>query len=83
MNDSQEQFNPSDFPPSALFVLKIIEIENNPIRQEKIISKTRLNERTARKALSDLKEEDIIASKPSLADPRSQKYYLTDEFKDR
>ena len=70
----------SDAPPSARFVLKILEMESS-LTQKEIINATGLPARTVRRALNFLVRRRLVLKKPFLADPRQHIYILQQQKK--
>ncbi|MBI4053228.1 MAG: NAD(+)/NADH kinase [Candidatus Diapherotrites archaeon] len=70
----------SDAPPSARFVLKILEMESS-LTQKEIINATGLPARTVRRALNVLVRKRLVLKKPFLADPRQHIYILQQQKK--
>lgn len=62
-------------PPSAKFVVKLLEYEG-PLTQQEIIRESDLAERTVRNAVQYLLTEGIIQKEPSLRDARQDVYSL-------
>lgn len=62
-------------PPSAKFVLKLLEYEG-PLTQQEMIRESELAERTVRNAVHYLLEQGIIQREPSLRDARQDVYRL-------
>lgn len=63
-----------DLPPSAKLVAKTL--EEGEKSQQIIAEESLLPGRTVRYALRRLKEEDVVASRASLGDPRKEIYRL-------
>ena len=62
-------------PPSARFVLKLLEYEG-PLTQQEMIRESGLSPRTIRNALTFLLKESFVAKEPSLRDARQDVYTL-------
>ena len=62
-------------PPSARFVLKLLEFEG-PLTQQEMIRESGLSPRTIRNALTFLLRHQFIAKEPSLRDARQDVYAL-------
>jgi NAD+ kinase len=62
-------------PPSARFVLKLLEYEG-PLTQQEMIRESGLSPRTIRNALSFLLREGFVTKEPSLRDARQDVYTL-------
>lgn len=60
-----------ELPPSAKLVFKVLEYEGGPFTNEELVAKTRLPERTVRKATRELKNKNIVTT--SLTDFPNQK----------
>lgn len=65
----------ADAPPSARFVLKLLEFEG-PLTQQEMIRESGLSPRTIRNALSFLLAEGLVTKEPSLRDARQDVYTL-------
>lgn len=65
-----------DAPPSAKFILKVLELEKS-LTQKEIINITQLPNRTVRRALEYLAKKDIITKRPFISDPRQDIYILS------
>ena len=66
----------ADMPPSAKFVLKILELEG-PLNVKEIAELTLLPERTVRYALAELLRRGLVRRKTSLRDARQVYYELS------
>jgi NAD+ kinase len=64
-----------DAPPSAKFLVKLLEYEG-PLTQQEMIRESNLSERTVRNALHWLVANGLIAKEPSLRDARQDVYNL-------
>lgn len=64
-----------DAPPSARFVLKLLEYEG-PLTQQEMIRESGLSPRTIRNALTFLLAEELVTKEPSLRDARQDVYTL-------
>lgn len=64
-----------DAPPSAKFLVKLLEYEG-PLTQAEMIRESNLSARTVRNALHWLVEHGIVAKEPSLRDARQDVYNL-------
>ncbi len=64
-----------DAPPSAKFVVKLLEYEG-PLTQQEMIRESELSERTVRNAVAWLLEHGAIQKEPSLRDARQDVYTL-------
>ena len=62
-------------PPSARFVLKLLEFEG-PLTQQEMIRESGLSPRTIRNALSFLLAQGLVTKEPSLRDARQDVYTL-------
>ena len=65
----------ADAPPSARFVLKLLEFEG-PLTQQEMIRESGLSPRTIRNALSFLLAQGLVTKEPSLRDARQDVYTL-------
>jgi NAD+ kinase len=65
----------ADAPPSARFVLKLLEYEG-PLTQQEMIRESGLSPRTIRNALTFLLSHEFITKEPSLRDARQDVYTL-------
>jgi NAD+ kinase len=65
-----------DGPPSARFVLKLLEYEG-PLTQQEMIRESGLSPRTIRNALTFLLAEGFVTKEPSLRDARQDVYTLS------
>lgn len=65
----------SDAPPSARFVLKLLEFEG-PLTQQEMIRESGLSPRTIRNALTFLLSNRFVTKEPSLRDARQDVYTL-------
>ena len=64
-----------DVPPSAKLVAKVLETEGE-LTQEQLAAETLLPTRTARYAVGQLEERDLVTSRVSLMDARKRYYSL-------
>jgi NAD+ kinase len=64
-----------DAPPSARFVLKLLEFEG-PLTQQEMIRESGLSPRTIRNALTFLLSQGFVTKEPSLRDARQDVYTL-------
>jgi NAD+ kinase len=64
---------PKDAPPSAKFIIKLLQYEG-PLTQKEIISSSMLPARTVRSALSYLVKKDLVKQKISVRDVRQSLY---------
>lgn len=64
-----------DAPPSARFVLKLLEYEG-PLTQQEMIRESGLSPRTIRNALTFLLSQGFVTKEPSLRDARQDVYTL-------
>ncbi|WP_394337476.1 ArsR family transcriptional regulator [Haladaptatus sp. R4] len=69
----------SELPPSAKLVAKVLEYNDDALRQAELVDKTLLPARTVRYALSRLNDHDLVDSRFSFADARKRCYSLTYE----
>ncbi len=69
-----------DLPPSAKYILKILEY-NGPMTQKEIISESMLPERTVRHALTVLLKNRFISKRVSIRDPRQDIYKVVKKEK--
>ena len=65
----------ADAPPSARFVLKLLEFEG-PLTQQEMIRESGLSPRTIRNAVTFLLSNGFVAKEPSLRDARQDVYTL-------
>lgn len=65
----------ADAPPSARFVLKLLEYEG-PLTQQEMIRESGLSPRTIRNALTFLLAHELVQKEPSLRDARQDVYAL-------
>ena len=65
----------AEAPPSARFVLKLLEFEG-PLTQQEMIRESGLSPRTIRNALTFLLSNGFVAKEPSLRDARQDVYTL-------
>jgi NAD+ kinase len=65
----------AEAPPSARFVLKLLEFEG-PLTQQEMIRESGLSPRTIRNALSFLLAQGLVSKEPSLRDARQDVYTL-------
>lgn len=65
----------ADAPPSARFVMKLLEYEG-PLTQQEMIRESGLSPRTIRNALTFLLKEQLVTKEPSLRDARQDVYTL-------
>ncbi|WP_231189618.1 helix-turn-helix domain-containing protein [Haladaptatus sp. DYF46] len=70
----------SDLTPSAKLVAKVLQ-HNGLLTQPELAEETFLPQRTIRSALTQLQEQDLVDSRPSVIDARQQCYRLTFEWK--
>jgi NAD+ kinase len=66
---------PKNAPPSAKFVVKLLQYEG-PLTQKEIISLSMLPPRTVRSALNFLEKNNLISQKTSLRDVRQNIYFV-------
>ena len=62
-------------PPSAKLVYKVLEYEG-PLTQQQLCEHTRLSSRTARYAISELTDREIVTEKLYIPDARQKLYRL-------
>ncbi len=67
----------SDMPPSAKFVLKMLELKG-PMSVRELVEETRLPERTVRHALAELLRRNLVRRIVNLRDARQVYYELAD-----
>lgn len=67
-----------ELPPSAKLVAKTLEYEGD-LTQSELADSTRLPTRTVRYALTELEEEDLVASQISFTDARQRVYSLASD----
>jgi len=65
----------SDMPPSAKFVLKMLELKG-PMSARELVEETRLPERTVRHALAELQRRNLVRRVVNLRDARQVYYEL-------
>lgn len=65
----------ADAPPSARFVVKLLEFEG-PLTQQEMIRESGLSPRTIRNALTFLLSQGLVTKEPSLRDARQDVYTL-------
>lgn len=62
-------------PPACKLGLKVLEYEA-PLSQSELIEQTRLNERTAKRALARLENSGLVVAERSPSDAREKRYRL-------
>jgi len=67
---------PDGLPPSALYVLRVL-VDADAMTSVQIERETLLPDRTVRYALDQLRDADLVESRPSTVDPRKQLHSAT------
>ncbi|WP_049925359.1 MarR family transcriptional regulator [Halopiger goleimassiliensis] len=78
----EKQEDHEDLPPSAQFVLWVLEDEG-PLTQQELAEKITLPKRTVRYALTRLEDEGIVESQTYLKDARQSLYTIEDDTSGR
>lgn len=66
-----------DMPPSAKLVYYVLDRAEDPLSSNEIAGRTLLSKRTARYALNELQEIDVVRERPEIMDARKRRYELT------
>ncbi|MFH5801919.1 MarR family transcriptional regulator [Haladaptatus sp. CMAA 1911] len=69
----------TELTPSAKLVAKVLQ-HNDLLTQPELAEATLLPQRTIRSALTQLQEQNLVDSQPSVIDARKQCYRLTFEW---
>jgi thiosulfate/3-mercaptopyruvate sulfurtransferase len=77
MAEDEREAALAELPPSAKLVHKVLEYQGR-LSQKRIVDETRLAPRTARYAISQLEEADLVVSRPATHDARQTCYSLTE-----
>jgi NAD+ kinase len=64
-----------DLPPSAKLVYLVLQEEDGPLTQQDVIERTLLPARTARAALRELVDEDVVEKRPFVGGDARQSVY--------
>lgn len=67
----------ADLPPSAKLAYLVLQ-ESGPCTQAELRARALLDDRTARRALERLQEDDLVEVDPELGDARKMTYKLSD-----